>query len=370
MKVLHINSYFSKRQFYKNLYDRQINDGLDLDVFVPVTESVNTSKLSLGNYTMLSKNHKNYDRFFFNKKQARIYNDILQKFKIGNYSLVHAHSLFTNGHIAMKLKQEYGIPYVVAVRNTDINIFFKYMFHLRKLGINILKEADRIIFLSEPYRRIVLNKIIPNNLSDEIKKKTEVIPNGIDDFWFVNKGNNKKRPTDNSLKLIYVGEINKNKNVTTTIKAIEILRKKGYNINFTVVGDIKNKKVYNQIIKYRYVKYLTKRSKEELLDIYRSNEIFIMPSITETFGLVYAEAMSQGLPLIYTKDQGFDGQFNEGTVGFSVNCYDAYDISHKIIKVLDNYEQISKRNIKLVDKYNWDNIVGYYNKIYAEIIKG
>lgn len=40
-----------------------------------------------------------------------------------------------------------------------------------------------------------------------------------------------------------------------------------------------------------------------------------MPSHKETFGLVYAEAMSQGLPIIYTKNQGFDGQFPDGYVG-------------------------------------------------------
>ena len=38
--------------------------------------------------------------------------------------------------------------------------------------------------------------------------------------------------------------------------------------------------------------------------IYRENDIYVMPSIIETFGLVYAEAMSQGLPVIYTRGQG------------------------------------------------------------------
>ena len=40
---------------------------------------------------------------------------------------------------------------------------------------------------------------------------------------------------------------------------------------------------------------------------------FCLPSHAETFGLVYVEAMSQGLPIIY-EGQGFDKQFQDGEV--------------------------------------------------------
>ena len=77
-----------------------------------------------------------------------------------------------------------------------------------------------------------------------------------------------------------------------------------------------------------------------------------MPSKTETFGLVYAEAMSQGLPVIYTRGQGFDGQFEEGEVGYSVDCKDKKEISMKIIDIINNYDVISRNAINLVDRYN------------------
>ena len=44
-----------------------------------------------------------------------------------------------------------------------------------------------------------------------------------------------------------------------------------------------------------------------------------MTSLGESFGLTYAEAMSQGVPVIYSKGQGFDGQFKEGVVGYHVD---------------------------------------------------
>ena len=67
-----------------------------------------------------------------------------------------------------------------------------------------------------------------------------------------------------------------------------------------------------------------------------------MPSFHETFGLVYIEAMSQGLPIIYTKGEGIDGYFKEATVGYSVNPKDVKNIVKKIEMIIHNYNKISK----------------------------
>ena len=153
-----------------------------------------------------------------------------------------------------------------------------------------------------------------------------------------------------------------------TIKAIKLLQKKGYKIKYTVVGKILDKKIYRQIKDLPYVQYIPHTSKENLLDIYRENDIFVMPSVTETFGLVYAEAMSQGLPVIYTRGQGFDGQFEEGEVGYSVNAMFTEELADKIILIGNNYNEISKRCIRLVDKFNWSTISNEYLKIYVSIM--
>lgn len=368
MKVLHINSYYSCSSFYKNLYDKQIESGLDIDVYVSVPDSFNTTKLMLGEYTTISKNHGKYDRIIFQIKHKKIYDDIVKTYDISKYSLLHAHSLFSNGYIAYKLKKKYNVPYIVAVRDTDVNVFFKYMIYLRNLGIEILKEAEGVIFLSKTYRSFVIGKYIPNRLKKEIFSKSEIIPNGIDDFWLQNKGASKILNKQKKINLLTVGLISRRKNQLITTKAINLLQRKGYKIKYTVVGKIEDKKVYRQIKDLPYVQYIPHTSKEELLDIYRENDIFVMPSITETFGLVYAEAMSQGLPVIYTRGQGFDGQFEEGEVGYSVNAMFTEELADKIILIGNNYNEISKRCIRLVDKFNWSTISNEYLKIYVSIM--
>lgn len=307
------------------------------------------------------------DRYIFHLKHSKILKNIVEEIDINKYDCLHAHSLFSNGYIAMKIKEKFGKPYFVTVRNSDVNVFFRRMIHLRDLGNKILGEADGVIFLSKPYKRNVIDKYVKKKYKNSILAKSYVIPNGIDEFWLANRNTPKTLESPKHIKLLYVGAISKQKNILTTIRAIKILKKKGYEPSLTVVGKVVDNKIYNEILKCGFAQYISPKPKEELLNIYRQNHIFVMPSIAETFGLVYPEAMSQGLPIIYTKGQGFDGQFEDGEVGYAVNCFDADEIADRIISITNDYENISKRSIELSMIYNWDKIAKQYKDIYKRL---
>ena len=97
--------------------------------------------------------------------------------------------------------------------------------------------------------------------------------------------------------------------------------------------------------------------------------IFVMPSKHETFGLTYVEAMSQGIPVIYTKDEGFDGFFEDGKVGYSIKYNDYIDMSDKIKLIIKNYEAISNDCITEALKFNWKDISLRYIKEYRDVIE-
>lgn len=369
MKILHINSYYGKSSFYKNLYDIQVVEGLDIDVFVSVSFKFNSNDFDYGRYTLLSKNHNKIDRFLFFLKQNKIYKDLCGNYDVKDYSVTHAHSLYTNGYIAWKLKKEFGIPYIVAVRNTDINVFFKKMVYLRRLGIEILKQADHIVFLSNSYKDEVFDNYVPPRIKDMLLSKTSVIPNGIDSFWLANTGEPKHQSKPDELKLLYVGVINRNKNIITTTKAIELLQRSGIKVKFTLVGRIEDQSIFNRISSMEFVEYIGPKAKEDLLAIYRKSDIFILPSINESFGIVYLEAMSQGLPLIYSKGQGFDGHFNDGIIGYRVNCFDYEEIANRIQKIMEDYSEMSSNCVKNVDKFDWRIINNKYLDLYYKIGK-
>ncbi|WP_064971722.1 glycosyltransferase family 4 protein [Ornithinibacillus californiensis] len=365
MKILHINSNY----LYTTLFDKMVEKlnllGIENTVFMPINGSIKfVIKPKEFVYSPVCFNK--FDRYLYYIKQKKIYKSINKTLNLSSFHTIHAHTLFTDGHIAYKLKLEYGIPYVVAVRNTDVNTFFKYRIHLRNLGIKILKEAENIIFLSESYKNLVLNEYINDDDREDILRKTKIIPNGIDEFWFRNKGVPKTVEQNSEIKLLYAGIINKNKNIISTTKAIDSLLKKGYNVRFTIVGRIGDEAVYQKVKDLPYVHYMGPRSKEELLKIYNENHIFIMPSKTETFGLVYAEAISQGLPIIYSKGQGFDKQFEEGLVGYHVDSNNTEDIANRILDVISNYHHISANCIEQCEKFDWSVISNNYFDIYRD----
>lgn len=367
MKILHVcNDYFNTG-VYKNLHTRLLATNIDSFVLVPT--NIKEQEHQCGENVVQIRCFTKFDRYFYLLKQKMIINAVREYIESFSPDILHGHFLFSSGYSCMKMKQEYNVPYVVAVRNTDINLFFKYMPHLRKIGLEILLNAERVIFLSSSYRDLVLDKYIPVNLKYSINKKVVILPNGIDDFWHQNKSEKKSKFDNKQIHFVTVGVINRNKNQLTVAKAAEELIKKGYKITYTVIGLIQDEKVYNALIQYDFVKYIENQSKEDLIHYYRQADILVMPSIKETFGLVYAEALSQGLPVIYTKGQGFDNQFPDGEVGFAVRSNDIEEIANRVIAILQNYHDMSDNCIKDSLRFNWDDIVEKYVHIYRDLLE-
>ncbi len=302
---------------------------------------------------------------------SKILNDIKNKVDFKNIDLVHADFLFSMGGVARKIMKERGINYIVNVQNVDLNIFFKYMFFLRKTGLDIMQGAKKIIFVSPAYKEFVINKYIPNQLKECINQKSIIIPFGINPYWLQNKFNKPKLKIIKKINLIYIGEFTKNKNVHISIKVARRLKELGFEVKFVIVGGNGEYeyKIRNLAKKNKDIIDIYERIEErkKLMNMYRKSDIFIMPSRYESFGLVYGEAMSQGVPVIYTKGQGIDGYFMDGKVGYSVNPKDINDIVEKIEMIIYDYNRISKNCYNLVEKFSWDDIAEKYNNIYKSI---
>lgn len=370
MNILNVNSYYFSSTVHRQLQQSLLKRKLNVFTYAPVSRGYiprEECRYRDNNNFKKVECYNEIDRYVFHIKHRKILRNLIKEIDINYYRIIHAHSLFSNGYIAMKIKETYGIPYVVTMRDTDINTFFRKMTHLRNMGNKILREARAVVFLSKSYRNSLINKYVKDYDKNDILSKTFVIPSGIDEFWFENTNMPKKLKSKEKISLLHVGAINKRKNILTTLKVVELLKKKGYDITFTVVGKVVDNEVYEIIQKSNFVNYVSPKPKEELLRIYRESHIFVMPSITETFGLVYPEAMSQGLPVIYTKEQGFDGHFDDGEVGYRVNCFQVEELSNKIEEIINDYEGFSSRCITNVEKFRWENISEQYQVLYEKL---
>lgn len=368
MRILHINCNYILSSLHQCLIERLNNEGVENDVFV-ATYDKKRSIVNTKEYVKVEECFEKWDRICFDYKQSKILKCIKNTYNINNFDCIHAYTLFTDGNSAMKLSQQFGIPFVVAVRNTDVNDFFAKRVFLKNRGIEIMRKASYIFFLSESYKNQVFEKYIPSRYHEELLSKTCVVPNGIDDFWINNMPSYEHEDinTNNVIQLIYAGRIDKNKNIPTIQAAMNILRKKGIKTELEIVGRVEDGNEFKKICKDNYTHYIKALPKEKLLREYRQSDIFVMPSFTESFGLVYAEAMSQGIPVLYSKGQGFDRQFEEGLVGYNVDSKSAKSVAEGIEKVICNYATIKRNVVKCSHEFDWSKIAKVYCKIYNSL---
>lgn len=301
---------------------------------------------------------------FLLTRLRRVAKELESVIKEEKIDVLHGNMCFSDGYICRYIKRKRNIQYVVSVRDTDVNMSFLWKLPwLKRQLVNNLVDADKIVFLSSSYREKLLSKL-PERYRNVLEIKSVIIPNGIDDFYLQNKCFRNR--TESDINIIFVGKLQTRKNLELTVDAAKKLIKKGYNVTVTAVGALEEEKYKTLINENDFIRYIEKSPKEMILLYYRDANVFVMPSHTETFGLTYAEAMSQGLPVLYTKKQGFDGQFPDGEVGYAVDDYDSDDLADKIIRIFNDYLRISNNCSKLCDKFSWDKIISQLIELYLK----
>ncbi len=290
------------------------------------------------------------DRFFFFWKEKKVLAALCRYLQQkGLPRLIHAHTLFSSGYLAYRIYLAHRIPYVVSVRNVDVGHFFGKRFYLRPLGRRILREARAVIFISQSAREKTM-RYLSTSRREEILRKSVVIPNGVHDFWIENRTAHTRR--DDAIRVIYFGDLNRNKNLRTTVAALELLRARGHEVHLTAVGKLIDTSLL-RVMDKPYIEHFPFLPKEELIGKIREQDLFVMPSFSETFGLSYVEAMSQGLPVIYSRGQGFDGLFPDGTVGLAVDPHSPEAVAEAILRVCENYSTMSAAATEGACRFSW-----------------
>lgn len=352
MKLLHINTNYMQSTIYKQMFEK-FNRETESTLFFPTKHNCIKNEENILSDNILSK----MDKYTFFRRNQKLVNYLYSKLEINEYDHILCYSLVSNGMVGYSLNKKYNMQYTVIIQNTDINMYYKKFLHLRPIINRILLNAKNIIFISKSYQNKLIN-IISKKILKQIEHKFKIIPFGVNQFWLDNKMNKSKVENNDAVNLIYVGKIEENKNIDGLIEMKNYLASKNRKVKLTMIGELKEKR-YLSLIEQSNITYLDHLTKDELLYHYRENDIFIMISHKETFGLVYVEAMSQGLPIIYTANEGFDQQFPDGQIGFPTDKT-VENIEKKIDEILLNYNDISNKCVDSCDRYNWNNIIDEY----------
>ena len=118
---------------------------------------------------------------------------------------------------------------------------------------------------------------------------------------------------DNPL-LLYVGRLSAEKN----LDALRMWLAAVPGARLALVGDGPQRKHLEEHFKGLPVHFAGFLHKEELASAYASSDIFVMPSLTETLGLVVLEAMCSGLPVVAARAGGIPEMIEDGVSGYLV----------------------------------------------------
>lgn len=369
MKILHLCNDFCGSKVHAHLYKSLDDLGVRQVVFTYVRDAgMNGRNAFAASDTefVYSNVLRLYHRLLYHLKIRDVYRELRKRVDLPLIDCVHAVTLFSDGALAYRVKRDYGKPYVVSVRNTDVNTFLGYAPHTWHLGRKVLLNASRIVFISVALKNKFCEHVAIKGILSQVEDKFVVQPNGIDDYWIDHVQKEEKSGHD----VLYVGRFDANKNVMRLAKAVLALRKQYPDVRLNLVGGKGNQekairaivKEYPQIMRWYGEVY----DKDRLRKIYRGNAVFAMPSIFETFGLVYIEALTQNLRLLYTKGQGIDGLFQE-KIGENVNPLSVRDIELKLSQLLSRPNVYSGNASVDFEMFRWRRIAENYRRIYEEV---
>ncbi len=374
--ILHLSNDFSGSTVYRNLFAELDDLGLAQIVYNPIRNSSRIGKNSLefkNKNSVIIYSHilnKHIDRIFYRLKIKKIVKDIESKVDFSQINFIHAHTWYSDGGVAFYLANKYNIPYAITVRNSDLNFFQKYLIHERAFGMQILKKATNIIVIAASYRQRILSQASLVDIRQQLENRMLVIPNGVDSYWIENRVAVIKDKIEHTFNVLFIGKFSKGKNLAALQDAvIKFSKQINSNIVLHIVGGggsetskiLSNVNRYPSLFKY----YGNVFDKQELREIFSKCDVFAMPSKRETFGLVYVEAMLQGLPIMYRKNEGIDG-FYEEKIGEAVSIGNSEDIKNKLEQFYQNYCNY-EINIPLVAKnHDWKLIAQKYYEIYIK----
>lgn len=278
----------------------------------------------------------------------------------GKPDIIHAHCGLYGGLVAKVIKDKYNVPYVITehsstILNNDLNDYNKNV-----LGV-AYNNADKLISVGEK-----LKYSMKNYTNNDIV----VVPNIVNTDGF-KVCNEKKRE---KFRFVTVAYLKKNKRIDLVIEAFKKLKEKYSEIELYIGGDGPEKNNIQEIInKYNLnnnIHLLGEVSRNDLPEIMGDSDCFVLPSMYETFGVVYIEALACGIPIIATKCGGPEDFFNEN-LGYMIDVDNLNELYCAMERIINNYSEFNSDKISeyIKDRFSGNVIVKELEKIYDLIVK-
>ena len=247
----------------------------------------------------------------FKKNAKKALEELLEKEDI---DIIHGHYLFPAGAAAVEVGNDRGIKTYVTAHGSDMFEMYKKQPFMRSTIRKVLKNADVVFAVSNALR----HEIIATGV-EGIGEKTKLSWNSVDIDKFSNKGNDSFKQEHNLLDkpiVLFVGNLIKRKNVDSLLEAKKIANSDYY---LVVVGDGPLfKKLKKKVEDENIRDVIFTGSRDDVENIIPSCDLLVLPSFSESFGLVLIEALACGKPVIGSNVGGITEIITDD-VGFLVD---------------------------------------------------
>lgn len=161
--------------------------------------------------------------------------------------------------------------------------------------------------------------------------RIRVIPHGVDLAFFNPKD---EKPPRDAVRIVWFGRIARNKGVIVLLRALNLLRNEFPNFELLVGGKIWDAQYYRELLEYknevklkevRFIGFV-----DDLPSFLEQGDIFVFPSLSDTFGIVNLEAMASGLPIVASSVGGLPEVVVDKETGFLIPPGDPTKLAEKL----------------------------------------
>lgn len=308
---------------------------------------------------------------------SNLFNEVLRYGKEGreialaeNFDIIHAHD-WLSYPAGIAAKKATGKPLVVHIHATEFdrtgggNGVNQQVYEIEKEGF---QQADKIIAVSG----FTKNRLIEHYGIDS--NKITVVYNAIEQRDLSSVTSDLKELKKTGQKIVLsLGRITIQKGIDYFLKAAQKVLEKNKNVFFIIAGtgDMKTQLIEeaasmgisDKVLFVGFVK------DENVTEIYQMADLYVMPSVSEPFGLTPLEALTCGTPILISKQSGVSEVFSHC---LKVDFWDINQMANKILAVLkynELKEELSYNGGKEVKKINWIDSANKCIEIYREVLK-
>ena len=265
-------------------------------------------------------------------------------------------SFFRDGLFAKQLVKK-KTPFVVFFHGWDIDFQKKIDTKHKKFFQNSFAHAKKIFVLSEEFKE----KLYEWGYRGEVIVQTTTVDASLVNNFSLKQKREEKKLLNEPIKLLFISRLVKEKGVFELIEAFKSLSKKRDDIELTVAGDGDAfNEIEERIKNQKNIKLTGFVEGKEKIELFKTSDIYILPSYTEGLPVSVLEAMLFGLPILTTQVGGLKRFFKNEQMGYFINTKDVTDIEEKIELMLSNpekMEEMSDFNYNYAQTYLTNEIV-------------